>query len=704
MNFDKTGYIPINQANVEIKKDKNVSNPDTTFNEKEPKNLPKEEKAKVYSDLVKSYYGRYNTGYYGGYTSSDSANDNNTDFALKDLTDEEFEQMRAKLQDKIPDVEFNKYNVQIANKILSSPILSENECLKNTISVFLNNVDTKDRAEVAEKILSEKRLFDNEVFMEDASIVLRETDKEGEAKSKIEIIDKILSDRRIYKNGSIMLNASYIIAYPDTEEEKNYKINYLDKLITDPKLSRSTTISECIGLLINSVNSEKKAKVADKILSNEILYNNDNIMQRSAFIILECETEEDVNAKIELMDKILSSDKLCKNKNFMKIVGSVIRQVTPELLKPFNMVLDEIISNDELNENKTFLENTSDIMYLLQNEDDAKLLIELMQKMTSSAKFTENKTFMKCIGPTIVSIQTDENAENMIKFMDTILSNEKLLNDKNFMDVASFAVFNSQKNENLTAVAKLIDRVSSDKKLMNKKVYKKLFENMPSGVIPAFNNEKFMNYYVENIDKIDESSSYALDNYVELKIDGKLVHLKLDDENNISFIGEEQQTKIKKRRKEKTETEFKTADGVTKFEQYGKGEHTERKGYLATITDKDGNVTRILTKASAKNPGVFVVIKNTYDKDGNFIDSKNVGTVENFGKEGNLRKIKREFESPLGVKTKHLVYELKKGSQSHYEIGNKAFDRSFRIKDENTTETRAWGKGLRQNSMMAVLK
>ena len=206
------------------------------------------------------------------------------------------------------------------------------------------------------------------------------------------------------------------------------------------------------------------------------------------------------------------------------------------------------------------------------------------------------------------------------------------------------------------------------------------------------NNEDLKQVITENTDKIKSCRKNSSDNFIELEIDDKILHVKVDLNEGYKILGEEtQRNKI-----DSKTTELKMADGSVKSESYSKKWTKEWQGYLETIKDKDGHVvSRTLTKPSNKNKGVLVVLKEILGKNEDLLEVKQLSTVKNYGEKDDKRVIRREFVSPNGVINKQTIMETPHIKSSKYEIKDKIFQRRFRKVDKNTTETVAWGNAYK---------
>ena len=205
---------------------------------------------------------------------------------------------------------------------------------------------------------------------------------------------------------------------------------------------------------------------------------------------------------------------------------------------------------------------------------------------------------------------------------------------------------------------------------------------------PFYKKPEFKKFIAKNKDKIDRIESVSSDNFLEIEMDNRTLHLQFNKDKNFRVVIEE----IKEINDKKASCILKTSDGIIKIEQYPKKSHKPCEGYIEIISDKKGKVlSRTLTKPSKRNPDVLVVLREVLDKDGNLKEVQKLGTVKNYGEENERRRIEKNFISPLGVKSSQLILEIPKGIRTSYQIGDKTFNRLFIKKDENTTETYAWG-------------
>ena len=134
-------------------------------------------------------------------------NTSKTDIGYKELSDEEFEALKKKIEQNpiyqkyFKDITLNKFNIQVVNKILSDERLFNNENVIDNITTIVEYTDTIESAEIANKILSDERLFNNENVMERASQFILVTDP----KQKEELVKLVLSEEKLYTNKNLSL-------------------------------------------------------------------------------------------------------------------------------------------------------------------------------------------------------------------------------------------------------------------------------------------------------------------------------------------------------------------------------------------------------------------------------------------------------------------------------------------------------------------
>ena len=203
-----------------------------------------------------------------------------------------------------------------------------------------------------------------------------------------------------------------------------------------------------------------------------------------------------------------------------------------------------------------------------------------------------------------------------------------------------------------------------------------------------FKNKELKAFFIENADKIESIKSNCSDNFFEINLSDKKIHVQTDADGNCKIIGTEKQ----KRDENKAEIEMAVSNGNIKTEYYSKNGSKEYREYIETVFDKYGNtISRTSLRPHVLNDGMLVVYKEIYDEDENLIEVKDLATVRNYGEYNERRKVERNYTSPLGTESRQIILEIPKGRRSEIHINNTVFHRLTKKIDENITETYAWG-------------
>ena len=80
----------------------------------------------------------------------------------------------------------------------------------------------------------------------------------------------------------------------------------------------------------NYLDSPERILLANKLLSEPKLYENENIQDSIVQLFAYTQSKEGVNAKIKIIDKYLSSPDLYDNENIQKCIGDIIKHVNNE--------------------------------------------------------------------------------------------------------------------------------------------------------------------------------------------------------------------------------------------------------------------------------------------------------------------------------------------------------------------------------------
>ena len=346
-------------------------------------------------------------------------------FIKEDLTDAEFEEMKARVREKFPYFKFDKYNVQIADRILSTP-----------------------------------ELYNNPDFMHFADNIVCDVKTQEEAAGKIELMDKIAKTKGLYDNPNFMECAGLIVYNVTTKEETAIRIDLLDKIVKIPELNNNLNSDYMIYVskVINAAKTPEQKTLAEKILETPKLYNNPDFMHFADNIVCDVKTQEEAAGKIELMDKIAKTKGLYDNPNFMECAGLIVYNVTTKEETAIRIdLLDKIVKIPELNNNL----NSDYMIYVSKVINAAKTPEQktLAEKILETPKLYNNPDFMLFAGNLVYLAPNPKQATIAEKILET----PELYNNPDFMKSAGIIAYNAKTPE----LSTLINNIFKNPELYN---------------------------------------------------------------------------------------------------------------------------------------------------------------------------------------------------------------------------------------------
>lgn len=252
------------------------------------------------------------------------------------------------------DIEFD-----LANRILETPELYKNKYLFNSKDGFGSNIgrilDAVKNPEKAKYVnefldvyLSDEKLYTNENLNKGLSYVLATMDKDNlefrkslmaqyvnnsvlqqpsvaknlgilincnDSKMNYELTDKILNDARLYNNDAVMDKAGDILIGLKRPEDADFVSKFLDKneIISDKKIIDSLPDIEWLMNFGTDKTYKLKSKVLEKVLNDEKLYANKNVMYELPNIIKNIRFDE----QLEIANIVLNSENLFNNNEIL---------------------------------------------------------------------------------------------------------------------------------------------------------------------------------------------------------------------------------------------------------------------------------------------------------------------------------------------------------------------------------------------------
>lgn len=152
-----------------------------------------------------------------------------------------------------------------------------------------------------------------------------------------------------------------------------------DKVLSEEKLygdkrALSVAFSAASALQYDNSAPELKNKLANKLLSDENLYGNENIADNTIYII----SAATDSSRYELEDKMLSNENLCNNIFLPEFLFDSIAFTSDEAITAMNDFTDKILENPQRFSNKKIKEN---LLYLYKHvPEKTAIMRELLDK------------------------------------------------------------------------------------------------------------------------------------------------------------------------------------------------------------------------------------------------------------------------------------------------------------------------------------
>ncbi|MCD7879970.1 MAG: HD domain-containing protein [Candidatus Gastranaerophilales bacterium] len=221
----------------------------------------------------------------------------------------------------------------------------------------------------------------------------------------------------------------------------------------EEKLKQNYRLREKID---SSIINPNNILLADKILSDERLYNNTYFMAKAEEIIYDTDTPEKVQAKCDVLDRILSDEILYDNPYFMIEARHIVSSVRS---KEGAQIANKIFSDEKFYNNTEFMNYARYIVSNTHTPEQVQSKCDVLDKIFSDERFYNNTDFMK----KAVDIVRNTNTPEQAKIADKILSNEGCYNSTKVMDKAGDIVYYVHTPEQV----QIADKILSDERLLN---------------------------------------------------------------------------------------------------------------------------------------------------------------------------------------------------------------------------------------------
>lgn len=276
------------------------------------------------------------------------------------------------------------YRTNIFDKYLESPELQNQPSVKDNIGSIAMFTDNDSKSSITHRYLDTPALYKNE----DLSIceTLHATKTPEKEAITHKMLDIYLSNKNLYKNES--LNKSLTTVLSETNE-KNFDSRkfVMNKYKNSEELQNSKFAHKLGSTLMFT--DDNSLKVVDKVMNEEKLYNNNNVVDNLPNILLRAKKPEDM----EIINKMLDKEEFINDKKTMSGI--------PEFMRDLNW------NTDNAHDNRC----------------------KVLNKVLDDEKLYKNKPLMRKLPNILMDIYYKEQAD----VVNTVLDNEKLLNNKDVL-------------------------------------------------------------------------------------------------------------------------------------------------------------------------------------------------------------------------------------------------------------------------------
>lgn len=443
--------------------------------------------------------------------------DSNSLFAeVEKLSDEDFKALKSKFDKKFKkydlDVELDRNNILLADKIFSEKLLYNNEDFIADCEQLLSDVwnieGCKAKYDTLDKVIKSKKFIQNGVFVSNylsetlssvfdsntsnakcilidkinSSPMFSEYDYDDsmdtdvselvcyvkdteEAKVKAEVIDKINANPGLLENDIFKCSASAIIS----GAKSMYSLPFIDKILSEPNLYNNKLFLDNAGSIISDIDSDSKCLLADKMFSNKECIDNESFYTCANYTLSSLKNDEQLKIKCDLIDRIVSDKLLLGTSIIKEKLGSIINTVNNISQYEF---LKKILSDPKIYNNRNVISSICDILGGIQKTSDVLIKSNVIDKILSNERLCSNHFVMSRLGAIISSVMTEENAKAKCDFIDKIFTDEKFFANENLDEYLGNIIQNTQNSINI----KLLDLILADEKLYKNK---NLIYNLP---------------------------------------------------------------------------------------------------------------------------------------------------------------------------------------------------------------------------------
>ena len=400
-----------------------------------------------------------------------SSKENSTNSLIKELTDKEFKEIFSSIKNQLEkyqiDSKFNKYSIQVVQKILANKELLDDERFYYSIEEILDSINTKKEAEV--KIKSIDNILSNDFLLScpDSELgnMVKRTKNENDLKKQTSLFNELKKDKNSLADNQTFLQifVNTIVNRSKTIDIAKAQFDFAKTLFTNKEFCKLKDFDKLAEMYIKNTNFKEQADVKkavfNKIFSDKRLYQNDSIISKLISnniildnIILDTNTIKDAGAKKDVMNLYIKNKELYENPILNKNIGELI------FISENNEHVDiikKIFSNNELYGNENLLKYLPQILSVYKKSLHEKIL----DRILSDKNLYNNEEFMKNLQEYLYSTISKTRSDMALK----LLSDKNLYNNSSVMEMFIDIIREANFPEAYEKRSKLIDTILQSK-------------------------------------------------------------------------------------------------------------------------------------------------------------------------------------------------------------------------------------------------
>lgn len=278
------------------------------------------------------------------------------------------------------------YRTNILDKYLESTELQSQPHIKDSIGSIAMFTDNQYKANIVNRYLNTPTLYKNK-DLKICNVLHSIKSPEKEAITN-KMLDIYLSNKSLYKNDS--LNKSLTTVLSETNEKNIDSRKFVMNKYKNSEELQNSKFSENLGNTL-MFTDDKSLNVIDKIMENEKLYNNSNVVDNLPHILQKSKKTEDM----EIINKILDKDEFINDKNTMNSIPNLMRDLnwnTDDAHDNRCNVLNKVLDDENLYKNKPLMSNLPEILSEVYYPEQADVVSTVLdnEKLLNNDKVLKN--------------------------------------------------------------------------------------------------------------------------------------------------------------------------------------------------------------------------------------------------------------------------------------------------------------------------